>query len=56
MVPEPCHGLLCDLVVLEPISIIIEDREFVLAHDIRRWLCLNFLPDVSDGSFEDDRN
>ncbi len=56
MVPEPCHGLLCDLVVLEPISIIIEDRELVLTHDIRCWLCLNLPPDVSDSSFKDDRD
>lgn len=56
LIPESRNGLLCDLRVLETVSIVIENRELVSAHDVRSRLCLDLSPDVSYSSFEDGGN
>ena len=53
MIPESCYGLLCDLRVLEAISIKVENRKLLSTHDIRCRLCLDPTPDIPDSSLKD---
>lgn len=52
VVPKSGNRLLCQAIGVEASTVAIEDGKLVFGHDVRRWLRLDAVPNLAEGSFK----